>query len=53
MAAHVESHPAAGVVEAGLHEYLQELLDHVAAVNDALSADIFEAPAEIDPCATA
>jgi uncharacterized alpha-E superfamily protein len=43
---HLDAHTPATVFQTGLHEFLEDILDRVAAINAALAADFFEAYAD-------
>jgi uncharacterized alpha-E superfamily protein len=48
----LESGSAAQVFDSGLHEFLRGYLERIAALNDALVAEYFNADVERQPCAT-
>jgi uncharacterized alpha-E superfamily protein len=48
----LESGSAEHVFSSGLHEFLRQFLDLIAALNDALVAEYFDADVERQPCAT-
>jgi uncharacterized alpha-E superfamily protein len=49
--AHLAHHSAESVMRAGLHEFLQDFLQGVSALNAALQADYFAAHFGAEPCA--